>query len=135
MTDDAVRCLLALDTAGQGESAAPSEEAGAGRPLADRLVTLRRCRVARGASFEEVSDLQEAIEAVGETAALRAQVEQLLDERDNHRFSPADPRLWELHRLAREATRTDSTSKATRAARDELVALALSLFPLEANRD
>lgn len=102
------------------------------RPLAMRLTTLRRCRVARNASYAEVADLQEAIEVAEEVTALRAQVEQLLDERDNHRYSPADPRLWQMHRLAREASRTDSTGKAVRQARDELLTLALSLFPLEA---
>ena len=103
------------------------------RPLAARLTTLRRCRVARNASYAEVADLQEAIEVAEEVTALRAKVEQLLDERDNHRFSRADPRLWQMHRLAREASRTDSTGKAVRQARDELLKLALSLFPKESH--
>lgn len=130
MTDADTRMSITADE--RAENVALTQQAERPRPLAMRLTLLRRCRVARNASFAEVADLQEAIEVAEEVTALRAQVEQLLDERDNHRYSPADPRLWQMHRLAREASRTDSTGKAVRQARDELLKLALSLFPLEA---
>lgn len=130
MTDADTHMSITADE--RAENVVLTMQAERPRPLAARLTSLRRCRVARNASYAEVADLQEAIEVAEEVTALRARVEQLLDERDNHRFSRADPRLWQLHQLAREASRADSTSKAVREARDELLKLALSLFPLEA---
>ena len=103
------------------------------RPLAMRLTTLRRCRVARNASYAEVADLQEAIEVAEEVTALRAQVEQLLDERDNHRYSPADPRLWQMHRLGVGASNPKSTGKEIKRHLDELRAAAVALFPEESH--
>lgn len=127
MTDDAIRCLP-LTPEQRAENVALTVQAER-RPVLAQLATHRRLRTAKGATLSELGLYAELEDALTSQAA---QIEQLLDERDNHRFSRADPRLWQLHQLAREASRTDSTGKAVREARDELLKLALSLFPLEA---
>lgn len=130
MTDDALRCFQAMTPDERAENVALTVQSER-LSLLDRATTYRRQRTAQGASISELSLIGELIDAEIHRRTLEVQVEELLDERDNHRYShsPADPRLRQMHQLAREATRTDSTSKATRAARDELVDVALALFP------
>ena len=114
--------------------------------LLARLATYRRTRAARGATEAEtelLTELLEHLDSLEEASRRRAGLARELEMELFGEVIPLQPdggesvtaravgilRAWkrerqELRDLAREASRTDSTASAVRAARDELVRVA-----------